>query len=274
MPAAALHCAAGLSRVGTTSLQAARALRLARAGTFRPVLPCRVLDEDPGLAGDLVGARLEEARRRCLAAETIFEAGPWSPGAEAETARGGYGLLLLDGLIIRRVGAPARYAAELLGPGDLFRPWQVDGEDTTLPFDVQFTVIERLRVAILDRAFAQRAAPFPEVALAIVARAMQRSRTLAVHMAIVHYPQVRNRLLLLFSHLADRWGRVTPQGIRIPLHLRHHMLADLIAVRRPSATAALQQLIAEGLVRRDEEGLLLQPDVLFALEKHLEVRVK
>jgi hypothetical protein len=37
----------------------------------------------------------------------------------------------------------------------------------------------------------------------------------------------------------DRWGRVTPEGVRIPLRLRHHMLAELVAVRRPSATAAL-----------------------------------
>jgi CRP/FNR family cyclic AMP-dependent transcriptional regulator len=243
-------------------------------GYVREVVPCRVLVEDPDLAGEMTGPRLEEARRRCLAAEAVFDEGSWEPGAEAEAARGGYGLLILEGLIIRRVGVPARFGAELLGPGDLFRPWQVDGEDTTLPFDVQFTVIDYLRVAILDRAFAQRAAPFPDVSLAITARAMQRSRTLAVNMAIVHYPQVRKRLLLLLAHLADRWGRVTPDGIRIPLRLRHHMLADLIAVRRPSATAALQKLIAEGLVRRDEEGLILQPEVLNALQEHLDEHVR
>ncbi len=230
--------------------------------------PCRVLVEDPDLAGDLTGPRLEEARRRCLAAEALFEQGLWTPGSEAEAARGGYGLLILEGLLVRRVGVPARFGAELLGPGDLLRPWQGDGDDTTLPFDVHFTVLDYLRVAILDRGFASRAAPFPEVGLAIIARAMQRARTLAVSMAIVHNPQVRTRLLLLLSHLADRWGRVTPEGIRIPLQLRHHLLADLIAVRRPSATAALQQLIAEGLVRRDEEGLILRRDALDAVREH------
>jgi CRP/FNR family cyclic AMP-dependent transcriptional regulator len=236
---------------------------------------CRVLDEDPDLASDLDGRRLEEARRRCLAADVILEAGEWTREAEAaaEAARGGYGLLVLEGLIVRRVGAPSRHAAELLGPGDVLRPWQVDGEDTMLPFDVRFTFLERVRFAVLDRAFAERAAPFPEVSIAIVGRSMQRSRTLAVNMAIVHYPQVRPRLLLLLWHLADRWGRVTPEGVRIPLRLRHHMLADLLAVRRPSATAALQQLIGEGLVSRDENGLILQGNVFDRLEELLGERV-
>jgi CRP-like cAMP-binding protein len=227
---------------------------------------CHVLGEDPDLAGDLSGWRLDEATRRCLAPEVIVEHGDWAPGAEAEAARGGFGLLILDGLIVRRVGTPPRYAAELLGPGDLLRPWHLDGEDATLPFDVHFTILERVRFAILDQAFAERAAPFPQVALTIVGRAMQRSRTLAMNMAIVHYPQVRKRLLLLLWHLADRWGRVTPEGIRIPLRLRHHVLADLIAVRRPSATAALQELIRKGLVQRDEAGLVLHGDVLEALD--------
>lgn len=237
------------------------------------IVLCRVLLEDPDLAGDLSDWRLEEAQRRCLAADVVVDEGEWTPGEEAEAARGGFGLLVLEGLMLRRVGAPSRFAAELLGPGDLVRPWQTDGEDATLPFEVQFTILDRVRFAILDAAFAERAAPFPQVSLALVARSMQRSRALAVNLAIVHYPQVRERVLLLLWHLADRWGRVTPEGVRVPLRLRHHMLADLIAVRRPSATAALSELARDGLVQRDGAGLLLHGDVLEAIDHLLDERV-
>jgi hypothetical protein len=228
------------------------------------------LVEDPDLAGDLTDWRLEEAKRRCLAADVVVEAGDWTPAAEAQAAHGGFGLLVLEGLVLRRVGAPLRYAAELMGPGDLLRPWRHDGEDATLPFDVQWRMLDRTRFAILDGAFAERAAPFPQIALALMARSMQRSRTLAINMAIVHYPDVRSRLLLMLWQLADRWGRVTPEGVRIPLRLRHHMIADLIAVRRPSATSGLQQLTREGLVQREDDGLVLRGDVLDALDDLLQ----
>ena len=42
--------------------------------------------------------------------------------------RAGLGLLVLDGLLIRRIELAGRFAAELLGPGDLLRPWQEDDE--------------------------------------------------------------------------------------------------------------------------------------------------
>lgn len=39
--------------------------------------------------------------------------------------RHGIGLLLLGGLIVRRVGVGGRFGAELLSDGDLLRPWQL-----------------------------------------------------------------------------------------------------------------------------------------------------
>jgi Mn-dependent DtxR family transcriptional regulator len=51
------------------------------------------------------------------------------------------------------------------------------------------------------------------------------------------------------------------------------MLADLIAVRRPSATAALSELARDGLVQRDGAGLLLHGDVLEAIDHLLDERV-
>lgn len=220
---------------------------------------CRVLLLDPDLASGLEGRRLERARQECIAIEVIVDEGAWNPEeAEGEAARGGIGLLILDGLLVRRVGAEGRYGAELLGPGDLLRPWEHDGEDATLPFATSFHVNERLKLAVLDLKAAARMAPYPEVVGAIVGRAMQRARHFAVTMAIAHYPRIDRRLLLLLWHLADRWGRVTSEGIRIPLRLTHTLLADLVASRRPSVTTGLAQLEHEGYLTRHDNIIVLR----------------
>ncbi len=53
-------------------------------------------------------------------------------------------------------------------------------------------------------------------------------------------------MLLLLWHLADRSGRVTPDGIHLPLRLSHDLLSDLVASRRPSVTTGLARLKREG----------------------------
>jgi CRP/FNR family transcriptional regulator, cyclic AMP receptor protein len=232
--------------------------------------PAHVLVSDPDLAGGLEGERLRRAERDLIAATIVAFEGPWDPEAEAEGVRGGIGLLLLEGMIVRRVGVTGRYGAELLGPGDLMRPWQHDGEDVTLPFDTTFRVIEQSTLALLDLRFAARAAPYPEVAGALIGRAMQRSRTLVINMAIAHYPRIDRRLLMLMWHLADRWGRVTPDGIRIPLRLTHQLLADLVASRRPSVTSGLQQLVREGHISKLGDAWILHgepPTELYELHR-------
>ena len=43
-------------------------------------------------------------------------------------------------------------------------------------------------------------------------------------------------------HLAERWGRVHPDGVVIPLPLNHQRLADLVGAHRPSVTTAMGEL--------------------------------
>jgi hypothetical protein len=230
----------------------------------------QVLVRDPELAGSLEGERLRKAERELVVATAVAFEGPWDPEEDSDSVRGGIGLLLLEGLIVRRVGRTGRYGAELLGPGDLMRPWQRDGEDVSLPFDTTFRVIDQALLALLDARFAARAAPYPEVAGALIGRAMQRSRTLVVNMAIAHYPRIDRRLLMLMWHLADRWGRVTPDGIRVPLRLTHQQLADLVASRRPSVTSGLHRLVEEGRLSRLGDDWLLHgepPRELYEVER-------
>ncbi|MGZ4271181.1 MAG: Crp/Fnr family transcriptional regulator [Solirubrobacteraceae bacterium] len=222
-----------------------------------PAFISNVLVDDPDLAHGLDDRRLRLAQRDLVAGVVALTDRRWAPDEAAEAARGGIGLLILEGLLVRRVGSEGRFGAELLGPGDVLRPWEHEGEDATLPFDSTFVVVERVLMAQLDRDFSRRVAAYPEVMENLVGRALARARSLAVTMAIAHQRRVDRRLLMLLWHLAERWGRVTPDGVRVPLHITHQVLADLVAARRPAVTTALAQLEEEHLVRRIEGGWLL-----------------
>ena len=118
-------------------------------------------------------------------------------------------------------------------------------------------MIEATRIALLDEPFAERAARYPPLIGRFVARALQRSRNLAVNMAIVHQARVDVRLHMLFWHLAGRWGRVRSDCVVLPLRLTHNVLADLTAARRPTVTSALSDLARRDLVKHVHEGWLL-----------------
>ena len=86
-----------------------------------------VLDEDPDLAAGLEGTRLATATRDLRAAAFNVPGGRWDPDGHAPSLQGGIGLLVLDGVLARRVGTQRRSGAELLGPGDLLKPASADG---------------------------------------------------------------------------------------------------------------------------------------------------
>jgi CRP-like cAMP-binding protein len=183
---------------------------------------------------------------------------------------GGIGLLVLEGLLIRRVGVDDRYGAELLGEGDLLRPWQGEDGAGTINPSTGWRVLEAARLAVLDEHAARVMAAYPQLTGALVARAVGRSRNLALNMAIIHQARVNVRLLMLLWHLADRWGRVRSEGVALPLRLTHSVLADLVAARRPTVTSSLTELARQELVEPLNRGWLLRgepPGELLELER-------
>jgi CRP-like cAMP-binding protein len=139
----------------------------------------------------------------------------------------------------------------------LLRPWQEDSEPLTLRWTSEWRVLEPARLAVLDEQFARVAGRYPQLVARLMARTVQRSRHLAVNLAIVHHARVDVRLHLLLWHLAGRWGRVRGDGVTVPIRLTHAVLADLVAARRPTVTSALTDLGRQGLVRPVDEGWLL-----------------
>jgi hypothetical protein len=234
-----------------------------------PLGLCRLLEEDDELAEGVEGGLRERATLECICHVVSVRPGAWNGAPVSEPSKG-IGLLVLEGLLVRRVGVDARFGAELLGAGDLLRPrhGEGDSEEGALSAATGWKVLVPTRLAVLDESFAARLGRYPQLIGVLVERALRRSRDLALNMAIIHHARVETRLHMLLWHLAARWGRVGPDGIVLPLQLTHEVLADLVAARRPTVTSALSGLSKRGLVRSIDRGWVLMgepPSELFEL---------
>jgi CRP/FNR family cyclic AMP-dependent transcriptional regulator len=218
-----------------------------------------VLDRDADLAELVPEPRLGAARQSSLAAVLDVPAGLWDARREADRARDGYGLLVLEGVLIRRVGYAGRFGAELLADGDLLRPWEFDGVDS-VGFETGWRVLVPTRLAVLDLMWTERMVRYPRVGPALAGRALVRSRRLTEMMAIAQQPRLDDRLWMLFWELADRHGRVHADGVHLDLPLTHEVLSHLVAARRPSVSGALTKLAGQGRVRRHGRGWVLSGD--------------
>lgn len=216
---------------------------------------CYPLQEDPELAEGIEPARREAAADALVARQITIPAGAWQ--GRPTPLDGGIGLLVLEGVLVHRVGIDERYSAELLGEGDVLRSLRGEPPTSTLALTVTWMILERTRLAVLDERFVRQLAAFPQLAGRLFGRSVLRTRQFAVNMAIVHQARVDTRLHMLFWHLAGRWGRVRSDGVAIPLRLTHTTLAELVAARRPTVTSALTDLARRGLLRPIDHGWLL-----------------
>lgn len=217
-----------------------------------------VLDLDPGLA-ELVPAEQRAQARQATGTSMIqFPSGPWrEPDQALQRINAGYGLLMYDGLLLRRVEVAGRHAAELLGPGDLLRPWQHDGDASTLELAWTWRVVAPSKVAVLDQRWANRAAAWPQLGSELAGRALSRAMRLVITMAIAQQPKLDIRLWMLFWELADRYGKVHPDGIHLELPLTHEVLSHLAGARRPSVSGALTRLAEDGRLTRSGRNWVL-----------------
>src|SRR3712207_8387237 len=59
----------------------------------------------------------------------------------------------------------------------------------------------------------------------LIDRLTERAQRLAMTQAISQLNGVERRLLALFWHLSERWGRVIRDGISVPVPLPHRVIA-------------------------------------------------
>jgi CRP/FNR family cyclic AMP-dependent transcriptional regulator len=227
----------------------------------RPSEAVRLLEADPDLGALLNPPRRADAERELVVRTHRLSVGPWDVARLTAASADHVGLLILEGVLSRELVVADHVSAELLGPGDLVRPWQGGTRASLLPVDALWSVLSSLTVAVLDRRFAAEAARYPEITAVLFDRLSERSVRLATTQAISQLTRVDRRLKALFWHLAERWGRVSGAGVVVPLALTHRILGQLVGARRPTVSTALSELAERGeLVRRPDGSWLLRGD--------------
>ena len=173
-----------------------------------------LLDLDPDLGQFLDEHRLEAARRRLLVRARRLTTGPWETDQLNVSDPGHLGLLVLDGVLSREVLAADVISTELIGGGELLRPWQMSPDASLLRVAVRWSVLAEARVAVIDRRVTRQLADYPEILSLLVERMAARAQRLAVTQAI----------------------------------------SQLVGARRPTVSTAIGELSRDGQIRRMSDG--------------------
>jgi CRP/FNR family transcriptional regulator, cyclic AMP receptor protein len=214
-----------------------------------------LFDLDHELAEQLEPTHRPEARARAIVPVADLTAGEWPVADLAQTSARPFALMVLEGIVLREVVLVGSTASELLGPGDIVD--LTGSDDALLPLQTRWTVPEAARIVVLDDRLLAILRGWPTVGRTLLTRTVQREARLATHRAIAQLPRVDLRLLAFFGHLAERWGRIAPTGVVIPLQLTHETLGRLIGARRPTVSLALKDLGTGGLLERRPDGAWL-----------------
>ncbi|HET8951284.1 MAG TPA: Crp/Fnr family transcriptional regulator [Solirubrobacteraceae bacterium] len=224
-----------------------------------------LIDLDPELGSLLAQHRLARAKAELRVEVMRLASGIWDSGETGFAPPATLALLVVDGVLARDVIMGSTRTTELVGPGDLLRPWEPLETPTLVPHVIEWTVLDAARIAVLDGDVSVRLAMYPEVGAVLFERMIARSRRLAIERAIAGLNRVEHRVVFLLWHLAERWGRVGPDGVLVPVTLSHRMIGQIISARRPTVSAAVSRLRESGeLIRRQDGTWLLtgEPPIL------------
>ncbi|HTX31864.1 MAG TPA: helix-turn-helix domain-containing protein [Solirubrobacteraceae bacterium] len=206
-----------------------------------------LLDLDDDLAEGVEVRMRVSARQHATARLLDAEVGECDLSSWFASVGRGPGLLIVDGLLAVDTRVADRTTTELLGAGDLLQP-PGGHDDELVERETIWRALHASRLALLDSDFVDRIRSWPQILNALFRRAERRSDDLDVMRAISSQPRLEVRLVLLLWHLATRWGRVEPTGLRLTLPLTHRALGQLVAAERPSISHALRRLSQAGIV--------------------------
>ncbi len=167
-----------------------------------------------------------------------------------------FAFVVVDGILQKHTTLLGRAAVELLGAGDVLLHGGADGDPSSAAASHHVAQVPTT-VAVLDDRYRLAAGRWPALDHVLHQRIAGQVRRASVHLAIMQLPRVEDRILALFADFAERWGRVTPDGIAVDLPLTHDLLGRLAGSQRPTVTVALRGLRAEGQLSRTPSGWLV-----------------
>ena len=149
----------------------------------------------------------------------------------------------------------------MLDEGEAFGLVPVNGDDLHDAYAEAMSdcVLRVVPAADLERT----AAEHPQVAMNLMRSLSQRLRSVEDRLESLAFRGVAARLAGQLLELMDRYGRVTPQGIRIDERFTHMQLAEMIGTSRETLTKVLNELREAGLIDvRDRLVWVLDADAL------------
>ena len=214
-----------------------------------------VLRADSALAGQLSPVDLPRATRQAVARVVSLPKGIFWPQKRFPSSDDALGMLVLDGLLLRGVAVTDRPTIEVLGPGDVFRPFEVDADpDATVAGEPRWWALRPATIAVLDAAFTRRMCDYPTVIAELAGRLSRRSAASSVRLAIAAEPRLSLRLHRSLWQLADRFGETQPDGVLLRVPLCHSLLSWIVGARRPAVSRAINELERAGRMAHLPDG--------------------
>lgn len=204
-----------------------------------------LLETDPGLgryAGSAGRERLEQIRVECVE----LRPGRLDLGHPA-FADVGLGLVIVSGLLARRLAIAGGVGMNLYSTSDLIQP-QVEVEHQRS--SAEWLVLAPSQMVVLGEEFRQAVSAVPGFGMALLERAQTSEARAAAQLAILNSPRLEAKLCSLIWFLAEHWGDVDGDNASIRLDLTHQNLAMLVGAHRPSVSVALARLDSQGALRR------------------------
>lgn len=223
-----------------------------------PLAPIRLLDADPGLLEHVSPEEAPVARRMLRVPAVTLAPGPFDPAELFSWGLHTFAALVTEGLVAQEVAVGAQPTLRLLGAGDVLASPRAPAG--LVPVVQDWSAAAPTHIALLDDHVLTAVRRWPRLLPALLDRAWEAQGGLLLQLAVAQQPRVEDRLVLLFGALGERWGRMTPAGVVVPLRLTHEALGRLIGARRPTVTLALRGLARQRRLQRRDDGCWLLGD--------------